>query len=337
MQIFIARNNQQLGPYDLETIKASIQNGSISPNDLAWYEGAAGWVPLSTVPGVSAAPPPVVPVAPPPPAMPQAAPAPAVATPGAMPVQPPKKSALKVLGSVLLGIIILGAGALKIARVVSRLTNQSSTQKVSATTPVATPKLSAQNTVAPSVAPSQAPSVAPSKPPLIAPKAPRTVPQSAGEFKTIAFPIENPQMRFEMPKNADPKLVKNGTACYSYDFLVCVSASLEQKATIEDKDIPEAEAELTKQLTTAMTSVLEKEHSATEVRVNKTGHFKTANGTLIFYTESNYKSAKGEDMICLNHVLASNKGMFIFQGYAKQKEKDAFYAEMRRLLDSVVL
>jgi hypothetical protein len=319
MQIFIARNNQQLGPYDLETIKTSLQNGSISPNDLAWYEGAAGWAPLSTVPGVSATPPPVPPAPPPPPPVPQAAPAPAVSSPSSVPVQPEKKSSLKVVGSVLAGIIVISVGVLKIVRVTRLFANQSSTQTVPATTtvattPVATSKLLAQNTVAPSMAP-----------------------QPAAQLKTISFPTENPQIRFEISKDATPKLVKNGTACFTYDFLVCVSASLEQKITFEENEIKEAEGELTKQLTTAMTNVLQKEHGATGVHVNKTGHFKTAKGALIFYTEATYKNAKGADMICLNHVLASNKGMFIFQGYAQQKEKDAFYAEMRRLLDSVAL
>ena len=52
MQIFISRNGQQLGPYTLDIINAGLSAGSFGPDDLAWYEGAAAWAPLSTLPGV---------------------------------------------------------------------------------------------------------------------------------------------------------------------------------------------------------------------------------------------------------------------------------------------
>ena len=53
MQIHIARDGKQLGPFSLEEINRQLAAGTLSVSDNAWYEGASGWVPLSTVPGVS--------------------------------------------------------------------------------------------------------------------------------------------------------------------------------------------------------------------------------------------------------------------------------------------
>jgi hypothetical protein len=53
MQIHIARDGKQLGPFSLEEINRQIAAGTLSLSDNAWYEGAAGWAPLSTVPGVT--------------------------------------------------------------------------------------------------------------------------------------------------------------------------------------------------------------------------------------------------------------------------------------------
>ena len=55
MQIHIARDGKQLGPFSLEEINRQLAAGTLSPSDNAWYEGAAGWAPLSTVPGVTVA------------------------------------------------------------------------------------------------------------------------------------------------------------------------------------------------------------------------------------------------------------------------------------------
>lgn len=55
MQIHIARDGKQLGPFSLEEINRQVAAGTLSLADNAWYEGAAGWAPLSTVPGVTAA------------------------------------------------------------------------------------------------------------------------------------------------------------------------------------------------------------------------------------------------------------------------------------------
>ena len=52
MQIYVGKNGQQLGPFSLEDINRKLADGTFSGGDLAWYEGAAGWAPLSGVPGV---------------------------------------------------------------------------------------------------------------------------------------------------------------------------------------------------------------------------------------------------------------------------------------------
>ncbi|MFN2624074.1 MAG: GYF domain-containing protein [Chthoniobacterales bacterium] len=75
MQIYVGKNGQQLGPFSLEEVNRKLSDGSFVGTDLAWYEGAAGWAPLSGVAGV------VIPAASP------ATPAPTPA-PTAAPAQP---------------------------------------------------------------------------------------------------------------------------------------------------------------------------------------------------------------------------------------------------------
>jgi hypothetical protein len=56
MQIHIGRDGKPMGPFSLEEVNRQLATGTLSLSDLAWYEGAAGWAPLSTVPGVSSSP-----------------------------------------------------------------------------------------------------------------------------------------------------------------------------------------------------------------------------------------------------------------------------------------
>jgi len=75
MQIYVGKNGQQLGPFSLEEINRKLADHTFSGTDLAWYEGAAGWAPLSSVAGV---------------VIPQAAPAPSPApAPASMPAPTP--------------------------------------------------------------------------------------------------------------------------------------------------------------------------------------------------------------------------------------------------------
>ena len=65
MQIHIARDGKQTGPFSLEEINRQLAAGTLSLSDTAWYEGAAGWAPLSTVPGVTGGSANIPPAAPP--------------------------------------------------------------------------------------------------------------------------------------------------------------------------------------------------------------------------------------------------------------------------------
>ena len=47
-----------MGPFSLEEVNRQLAAGTLTLSDQAWYEGAAGWAPLSTVPGVSSSAPP---------------------------------------------------------------------------------------------------------------------------------------------------------------------------------------------------------------------------------------------------------------------------------------
>jgi len=63
MQIHIAKNGQQLGPYTEEQLGELLQTGQVSYDDLAWTEGMADWQLLRTI----CAPPQGTPPPPPPP------------------------------------------------------------------------------------------------------------------------------------------------------------------------------------------------------------------------------------------------------------------------------
>jgi hypothetical protein len=52
MQIHLARNGRPMGPFTLEEVNRQVAEGTVRLSHLAWYEGASGWAPLSTVPGV---------------------------------------------------------------------------------------------------------------------------------------------------------------------------------------------------------------------------------------------------------------------------------------------
>lgn len=51
MQIYLARNNEQAGPYTLEQVNAMLSNKQIVLTDLAWHEGMTNWLPLGQLTG----------------------------------------------------------------------------------------------------------------------------------------------------------------------------------------------------------------------------------------------------------------------------------------------
>jgi hypothetical protein len=52
MQIYTNRDGKQEGPHSLNEVQARLEACALSPSDLAWYEGAKNWMPLSQVPGL---------------------------------------------------------------------------------------------------------------------------------------------------------------------------------------------------------------------------------------------------------------------------------------------
>jgi len=46
MQIYVHKNNQQLGPFTEDEIKAQLASGAITPQDHVWWQGQANWLPL---------------------------------------------------------------------------------------------------------------------------------------------------------------------------------------------------------------------------------------------------------------------------------------------------
>jgi hypothetical protein len=58
MEILIAKQGQQYGPYSEEQVREYVRAGRISPDDLAWHQGQPAWAPLSQILKLETAPPP---------------------------------------------------------------------------------------------------------------------------------------------------------------------------------------------------------------------------------------------------------------------------------------
>lgn len=56
MLLHIARDGQKFGPYTPDQVRDYVANGQLLATDLAWFEGAADWMPLHSVPGLSLGP-----------------------------------------------------------------------------------------------------------------------------------------------------------------------------------------------------------------------------------------------------------------------------------------
>lgn len=50
--IYIGKNNQRLGPYELRYVQAEVDAGRIVSTDLAWHEGASNWFPVAQLSGI---------------------------------------------------------------------------------------------------------------------------------------------------------------------------------------------------------------------------------------------------------------------------------------------
>jgi hypothetical protein len=70
MKIHITKDGQQYGPFTLAQVNTALAGGELSPDDLAWHEGAPSWIMLGAVHGVVA--PALRPPMPPPPPAPVA-------------------------------------------------------------------------------------------------------------------------------------------------------------------------------------------------------------------------------------------------------------------------
>ena len=49
----VTQNGKQLGPFTLNEVNAALAGGELSPDDLAWHEGAPSWIMLGAVDGVA--------------------------------------------------------------------------------------------------------------------------------------------------------------------------------------------------------------------------------------------------------------------------------------------
>jgi hypothetical protein len=54
MEIYVARDGNRLGPYSDEEVRRQLAAGTLLSTDLAWTEGLTAWVPLGSLPGLTA-------------------------------------------------------------------------------------------------------------------------------------------------------------------------------------------------------------------------------------------------------------------------------------------
>ncbi len=59
MLFYLGRNGQQTGPFTEAEVRAQLAAGTVAGTDLIWREGMTDWVPVATILGVSASPPPL--------------------------------------------------------------------------------------------------------------------------------------------------------------------------------------------------------------------------------------------------------------------------------------
>jgi len=100
MQIYVHKNNQQLGPFTEAEIQAQLSAGTLTLADPVWWEGQASWLPLGQSPFAAALVPGVPPVPP--------------SIPGVSPIAPPagERTSGVAIGSLVCGILGFFTGGL---------------------------------------------------------------------------------------------------------------------------------------------------------------------------------------------------------------------------------
>ncbi|MEP6673337.1 MAG: DUF4190 domain-containing protein [Chthoniobacter sp.] len=103
MDIHIARNGKQFGPFPLDEVKRQLAVGELFPSDLAWTNGEKDWVPLAGFPPLmnspsSQEPPPISPLR----ALDTARPIPSVVEP---PQLQPRQTSGAAIASLVFGIL----------------------------------------------------------------------------------------------------------------------------------------------------------------------------------------------------------------------------------------
>jgi TM2 domain-containing membrane protein YozV len=52
MEIYIAKNKTQMGPYDIGQVTQMLQSGIMEKHDLYWHEGMLDWAPVGSLQGM---------------------------------------------------------------------------------------------------------------------------------------------------------------------------------------------------------------------------------------------------------------------------------------------
>jgi hypothetical protein len=56
MELYISKNDEKLGPLDIDEVQALLSDGKLTQNDLAWHGGISNWTPLSDIHEISGEP-----------------------------------------------------------------------------------------------------------------------------------------------------------------------------------------------------------------------------------------------------------------------------------------
>ena len=49
MEIIVKRGEEQFGPFSPDQLKEHLKDGTVMPEDWAWHDGLADWVPAQTL------------------------------------------------------------------------------------------------------------------------------------------------------------------------------------------------------------------------------------------------------------------------------------------------